>query len=144
MVVGQVPALNPSSGSEWIPNYDQIISALNGLTLGELRSGKERVLVMKEASLGLLNGALTGLVAGLAMFAYATMQGSPHALVLGLVVWLALVGACVISGICGAMIPLTLKRFGADPATASSIFLTTATDVVSMGMLLGLAALLIR
>jgi magnesium transporter len=56
----------------------------------------------------------------------------------------ALVGACVISGICGAMIPLTLKRFGADPATASSIFLTTATDVASMGMLLGLAALLIR
>jgi magnesium transporter len=42
------------------------------------------------------------------------------------------------------MIPLTLKRFGADPATASSIFLTTATDVASMGMLLSLAALLIR
>jgi magnesium transporter len=59
-------------------------------------------------------------------------------------VWLALVGACIVSGICGALIPLTLKRLGADPATASSIFLTTATDVVSMGMLLGLAALLIR
>lgn len=40
--------------------------------------------------------------------------------------------------------PLTLKRLGADPATASSIFLTTVTDVVSMGMLLGLATLLIR
>ena len=78
------------------------------------------------------------------MFAYATLQGSPWALLLGLVVWLALVGACVVSGICGAMIPLTLKRFGLDPATASSIFLTTATDVVSMGMLLGLATLLIR
>ena len=78
------------------------------------------------------------------MYAYASLQGSPHALVLGIVVWLALVGACVVSGICGAMIPLTLKRFGADPATASSIFLTTATDVASMGMLLGLAALLIR
>jgi magnesium transporter len=60
------------------------------------------------------------------------------------VVWLALVGACVVSGICGAMIPLTLKRFGADPATASSIFLTTATDVVSMGLLLGLATILIK
>jgi magnesium transporter len=42
------------------------------------------------------------------------------------------------------MVPLTLKRLGADPATASSIFLTTATDVVSMGLLLGLATLLIR
>ena len=116
---------------------------LRGLTLGELRAGKERALVAKEASLGLMNGALTGFVAGLAMFTYATIQGSSHALLLGLVVWLALIGACVTSGICGAMIPLTLKRLGADPATASSIFLTTATDVVSMGLLLGLAALLI-
>ena len=78
------------------------------------------------------------------MFIYATIQGSPHALMLAAVVWLALVGACVISGLCGAMIPLTLKRFGLDPATASSIFLTTATDVVSMGMLLGLATILVR
>ena len=136
-----LPVLAGQSGNT---GCQALAVTLRGLTLGELRSGKERALVMKEASLGLLNGALTGLVAGLAMFAYATMQGSPHALLLGLVVWLALVGACVISGICGAMIPLTLKRFGADPATASSIFLTTATDVVSMGMLLGLAALLIR
>jgi magnesium transporter len=41
-------------------------------------------------------------------------------------------------------VPLILKRFGADPVVASSIFLTTVTDVVSMGMLLGLASLLVR
>jgi len=39
----------------------------------------------------------------------------------------------------GAMVPLVLKKLGADPATASSIFLTTATDVASMGLLLSLA-----
>lgn len=136
-----LPVLAGQSGNT---GCQALAVTLRGLTLGELRAGQERALVMKEASLGLMNGALTGLIAGLAMFTYATMQGSPYALVLGFVVWLALVGACVISGICGAMIPLTLKRFGADPATASSIFLTTATDVVSMGLLLGLAALLIR
>ena len=43
----------------------------------------------------------------------------------------------------GAAVPLVLKRLGADPATASSIFLTTATDVVSMGMFLGMAAWLV-
>ena len=43
----------------------------------------------------------------------------------------------VISSSCGAIVPLTLKRLGADPDTASSIFLTAATDMVSMGMLLG-------
>jgi magnesium transporter len=63
---------------------------------------------------------------------------------LGVVVFLAMIGSCVVSGICGAFIPLVLKRLGADPVKASSIFLTTATDVVSMGMLLGLASLLVR
>ena len=44
----------------------------------------------------------------------------------------------------GALVPLILKRLGADPAIASSIFLTTVTDVVSMGMLLALAAVLVK
>jgi magnesium transporter len=117
---------------------------LRGMTLGELKSGKERDLVAKEAWLGFYNGALTGLVAGLGMLVMAIYQENPNAVALAAVVWMALVGACVVSGICGAMIPMTLKRLGFDPATASSIFLTTATDVVSMGMLLGLAAFLIR
>ena len=63
---------------------------------------------------------------------------------LGVVVFLAMTGSCVISSICGAIVPLTLKKLGADPSTASGIFLTTATDMVSMGMLLGLATLLIK
>jgi magnesium transporter len=52
-------------------------------------------------------------------------------------------GACLASGITGVMVPLTLRRLGADPAVASSIFLTTATDVVSMGMFLWLANVLV-
>ena len=71
-------------------------------------------------------------------------QNSPHALMLGVVVTLAMIGSCAISGISGALVPLALKRLGADPATASSIVVTTATDVASMGLLLGLAALLVR
>ena len=46
------------------------------------------------------------------------------------------------SGVSGALVPLALKRLGADPATASSIIVTTATDVASMGLLLGLATIL--
>ena len=141
MLAAFLPVLAGQSGNT---GCQALAVTLRGLTLGELKPGSERRLVMKEATLGLLNGASTGLIAALGMFTYATMQKSPHALMLAGVVWLALVGACVVSGICGAMIPLTLKRFGADPATASSIFLTTATDVVSMGLLLGLATILIR
>ena len=136
-----LPVLAGQSGNT---GCQALAVTLRGLTLGELKAGKERALVMKEASLGLMNGAFTGIVAAAGMYFVANHQNNPDALVLSVVVWLALVGSCVASGICGAMVPLTLKRFGADPATASSIFLTTATDVVSMGLLLGLATLLIR
>jgi magnesium transporter len=136
-----LPVLAGQSGNT---GCQALAVTLRGMTLGELKSGKGRTLVTKEAWLGFYNGSLTGLVAAIGMYGVALYQDNPNALLLAVVVWMALVGACVTSGICGAMIPLTLKRFGLDPATASSIFLTTATDVVSMGMLLGLAAFLVR
>jgi magnesium transporter len=77
------------------------------------------------------------------MYLLARSESNPQAATLGFVVFVAMIGSCITSGIFGALVPLTLKRLGADPATASSIFLTTATDVVSMGLLLGLATLLL-
>jgi magnesium transporter len=92
----------------------------------------------------LLNGALVGLTAGIGMFIVARAQGEAQALTLALVVFAAMCASCVVSGLAGALIPLTLRSLGADPATASSIFLTTATDVASMGLFLSLATLLVR
>ncbi len=117
---------------------------LRGITLGEIKPGDGKALVFKEGALGAMNGAPIGIVAGIAMYLTATAQHSTHGVLLAVVVFLAMVGACMISGISGAIVPLTLKRYGADPATASSIFLTTATDIVSMGMLLGLATVLVH
>ena len=77
------------------------------------------------------------------MFVYAWMQDNPQALTLAFITFVAMVIACVVSGVSGVLVPTTLKRFGADPATASSIFLTTATDVVSMGAFLGIATLVL-
>lgn len=135
-----LPVLAGQSGNT---GCQALAVTLRGMTLGELKAGTERALVIKEASLGALNGAFTGLIAALGMYIVASYQHNPDALLLSIVVWIALIGSCIASGISGAMVPLTLKRFGFDPATASSIFLTTATDVVSMGLLLGLATLLI-
>ena len=58
---------------------------------------------------------------------------------IGVVIFIAMIGACMGSGIFGVAVPLLLKRFGADPATASSIFLTTFTDMIGMGLMLFLA-----
>jgi magnesium transporter len=77
------------------------------------------------------------------MFIVATMQHNANAIVLGAIVTVAMIGSCVVSGVSGALIPLALRKVGADPATASSIFLTTMTDVASMGIFLGLATLLL-
>jgi magnesium transporter len=135
-----LPVLAGQSGNT---GCQALAVTLRGMTLGELDAGAGRKLVAKEALLGIMNGFLVGLVAGAGMYFVATQQGNPNALALAGIVVVAMMGSCVISGISGALIPLTLQRVGADPATASSIFLTTATDVASMGMLLGLATLLL-
>ena len=116
---------------------------LRGMTLNELKPGMERTLLFKEALLGLGNGVFVGITAALAMFVYAHLNGSASPTLLALTVLLAMVGACVASGITGVLVPIALRRFGADPATASTIFVTTATDIVSMGLLLGLASVLV-
>ena len=62
---------------------------------------------------------------------------------LGLVVFLAMAGNLLVAGFAGAFIPLVLERFGIDPAIASSIFVTTFTDVCGFVLLLGLAGWLL-
>jgi len=135
-----LPVLAGQSGNT---GCQALAVTLRGMTLGEMKKGSEKALVGKEAWLGFLNGSFVGVSAGAGMFVVATLQKNPNAIALSLIVWVAMIGSCMISGISGALIPMTLRRLGADPATASSIFLTTATDVASMGMLLGLATMLL-
>jgi magnesium transporter len=135
-----LPVLAGQSGNT---GCQALAVTLRGLTLGELKPGKERSLLLKEASLGFMNGALVGLVAAGGMYFTALAQHNPAAVMLSVATLFAMIASCVVSGISGAVIPLTLKRLGFDPATASSIFLTTATDIASMGCFLGLATLLI-
>ncbi|HNR92803.1 MAG TPA: magnesium transporter [Dokdonella sp.] len=116
---------------------------LRGMMFGELKRGQGWRLLAKECWLGLANGSLTGFVGGLAMYLLARFQGNPDAPTLALITWAAMAGSCGLAGVVGAGVPQILRRLGADPATASSIFLTKATDVVSLAMFLGLAAWLL-
>jgi len=136
-----LPVLAGQSGNT---GCQALAVTLRGMTLGELKPGTERPLVAKETWVGCLNGVGVGVAAAVGMYITATGQGQSQPVMLAFVVFLAMIASCMASGVSGAIIPLTLKRFGFDPATASSIFLTTATDVVSMGMLLGLATILVR
>jgi magnesium transporter len=136
-----LPVLAGQSGNT---GCQALAVTLRGMTLGELKPGTERPLIAKETWVGCLNGVGVGIAAAVGMYITATGQSVEQPVMLAFVVFLAMVASCMASGISGAMIPLTLKRMGLDPATASSIFLTTATDVVSMGMLLLLATILVR
>ena len=136
-----LPVLAGQSGNT---GCQALAVTIRGITLGDIKPGGGGGLVSKEALLGLANGIVTGVLCGIAMYLLAVSQSSPHALMLGVVVALAMTGSCAISGVSGALVPLALKRMGADPATASSIFVTTATDVASMGLLLALATVMVH
>lgn len=135
-----LPVLAGQSGNT---GCQALAVTLRGMTLGEFKQGSENTLIIKELKLGAINGALVGVIAALGMLAFAAATNTPSGYILAGVVFLAMLGSCMASGIAGVLIPIALKRFGADPATASTIFLTTATDVLSMGLLLGLATLLV-
>jgi magnesium transporter len=135
-----LPILAGQSGNT---GCQSLAITLRGLTLGEIDQSRFSHILIKEALLGLLNGALVGITAGLAMLFLAHAQGHTHALLLATIVFMAMTASCCISGLSGVLVPLALRRIGADPATASGIFLTTATDVASMGLLLALATVIL-
>ncbi len=135
-----LPVLAGQSGNT---GCQALAVTLRGMTLGDFAKEDRRKVLFKEAFLGILNGFFVGLVAAGAMYLLGKSQGAEEPFMLSLIVLIAMVASCAISGLSGALVPLVLKRLGADPATASSIFLTTATDVASMGMLLGLASVLL-
>ena len=135
-----LPVLAGQSGNT---GCQALAITLRGLTLGELREYPVAKLLNKEILLGAMNGFCVGVIAAAAMWVYAGSTGTEHPALLALVILIAMVGACIGSGIFGVMVPLTLRRLGADPAMASSIFLTTFTDVLGMGLMLFLATSLL-
>ncbi|MSR69696.1 MAG: magnesium transporter [Phycisphaerales bacterium] len=70
-----LPVLAGQSGNT---GCQALAVALRGMTLGELNQGRERTLVVKEALLGLANGALVGITAGIGMYVFARMQPRPE------------------------------------------------------------------
>jgi magnesium transporter len=116
---------------------------IRGMTLGELRGLTTSRLVVKEAWLGLANGTVTGALAGLGMYFAANSQQLGRPVELGVVTMIAMAISCMLSGMAGVLIPILLRRFGADPANASSIFLSTVTDISAMGLFLAFATMLL-
>lgn len=107
---------------------------VRGIALGELSFTNARKTLIKEALVGLGNGLALGLVAGTVAWLW---QGSP---MLGVILGLAMVINMFVAATAGTLIPLGLRALKVDPALASSVFITTLTDVFGFLAFLGLAA----
>jgi len=110
---------------------------VRALATKELNSANAVRVITKEFIVGCLNGALFAVVTGVVTWIWFQ---SP---VLGGVIAAAMVVNLIVAGLAGTTIPILLDRYGADPAIASSVFLTTVTDVVGFFAFLGLAALVL-
>jgi magnesium transporter len=111
---------------------------IRGLALGDMTSAHVWRVLKKELTLALITGLANGVV--MAVIAYL-WKGR---LLLALIIGTALVINMLVAAVVGVVIPLALKTFRVDPAIASSVIITTFTDVCGFFSFLGLATLLIR
>jgi magnesium transporter len=109
--------------------------AVRALAMKDLTPTNAARVIRKEALVGMFNGVLFAVLIGVVAWVWF---GSPA---LGVVIGLAMIVNMFVAGLAGTTIPLALNRIGVDPAIASSVFLTTITDVVGFFVFLGLAAL---
>jgi magnesium transporter len=108
---------------------------MRGLALREIRLRHKWQVLGKETSVGFVNGLIIGVMCLVSVYFWS--QSLPLALVIGVAMVLAMVAA----SFSGAAVPMILTAFGQDPATSSSIILTTITDIVGFLSFLGLATL---
>ena len=109
---------------------------MRGLALREVSTLHWRAVLTKELQIGVINGTALAITCGLGVWAWSQSWG------LALVIAIAMITAMIMAGISGALVPMILSRLGQDPATASSIILTTVTDVSGFLAFLGTATLL--
>lgn len=110
---------------------------IRGLATGQLAGGNTRILLLKEAGIGLLNGVLWALVvAALAIAWFGNWA-------IGGIIAAAILLNLLCAALSGVAIPLIMRRLGIDPALAGSVVLTTVTDVVGFFAFLGLATLIL-
>ena len=126
------------AGQGGIGGTQTVTLVVRSMALGELPGGLGRRLLVREVVLGVIHGALLGVVVGIMAYAW---KGN---YMMGIVLGIAMLGNMVVAAIAGAGVPLLLRRLRMDPAVSSAVFVTTFTDVIGFLMFLGLAASLIK
>ena len=111
---------------------------VRGLALGELNFKNMKKVFFKEIGVGVVTGVVIGFIIGVLGYIW---EGN---FMFGIIISVAMLLNMIVATITGYLVPVVLKKFKVDPALASSIFVTTFTDVLGFFFFLGLATLLIQ
>lgn len=123
------------AGMGGIAGTQTVTLMIRGIALGQVQSSNARWLLMKEISVGALNGLAIALVVGVSAALIF------HTWAIAAIIFAALLINLMAAAIVGVLVPLTLKRLHIDPALASGVVLTTFTDVIGFASLLGLGTM---
>ena len=129
-----MPIVASMGGNAGTQTMTVAVRALATQELGPVNAGR---VILREASVGLINGLLFAVVLAVVVLAWF---GTGK---LGLVIGAAMVFNLLAAALAGILVPLALHRYGFDPAVSSGVFVTTVTDVVGFFAFLGLATLLL-
>lgn len=110
---------------------------VRSISSGEIDLASGSTTLLREVGAGLLNGLLIGIIVAV----IATLWNQSP--VFGFVIGVAMLANLFVAAFFGTLIPLILKRLGADPATSATVFITTTTDILGFLVFLGLATLLL-
>jgi magnesium transporter len=126
-----VPLIISSGGNSGSQASTLIIQAM---ALGEITIGDWWRVMRRELISGLMLGIVLGTIGFLRIFAWTLFSDlyGPHWALLGVTVGVALVGVVLWGSLAGSMLPLLLKKLGADPATSSAPFVATLVDVTGL------------
>jgi len=127
-----MPIVASMGGNAGTQTMTVAVRALATRDLGPVNATR---VILREASVGMINGVLFAIIlGGVTVFWFGSDQ-------LGLVIAAAMIFNLLAAALAGILIPIALDRFGQDPAVASSVFVTTVTDVVGFFAFLGLATI---
>ncbi len=127
--------LVPSMGG--VAGNQTLTLVIRAMALGQIGESNSKALLLKELSVGFLNGVIWAVLIALVITLWK------QDLMLGAVVAFAMVMNLTAAGLAGVVIPLLLKKMKIDPALAGSVILTTITDIVGIFAFLGTATLLL-
>ena len=121
------------AGQGGIGGTQTLTLVVRSMALGEFSGRRGKRVLIREATIGLLNGVFLGIL--VTIVAAAWQQN----LLIGTLLGVAMFGNMIVAGIVGSGIPILLRRFKLDPAVSSAVLVTTVTDVLGFLLFLGLA-----